>query len=173
MCATQIARLLKKRYVDEIFLLGLLHSLGQIVFLAQNETSKDYKLVLDKIKSDGVDYATAEQEVFGFAHPLIGALVAKKWNFSPETCQVILHYRDPLEGAAPTNEQEEKTAIVRLADAIAHSAGIGSPEGYGEQDGEIKKCLAYLQAEGNTEELLEKLVTETREQFENEGSIYS
>lgn len=173
MGATLIARKLKKRYVDEIFLLGLLHSLGQIVFLAQGDTSKDYKLVLSKIQEESSDYATAEQSVFGFAHPLIGALVAKKWNFSPETCQVILHYRDQLEGGAPTNEQEEKVAIVKVADALAHAAEIGSPEGYPDQAEEIKKGLQYLQAEGNIDEMVETLITETREQFDNEGSIYS
>ncbi|MCI5064838.1 HDOD domain-containing protein [bacterium] len=177
MCATLIARKLKKRYVDEIFLLGLLHSLGQIVFLSQTDTSKDYKLVLNKIQETGCDYATAEQEIFGFAHPLIGALVAKKWNFSPETCQVILHYRDPIEGAAPTEEQEEKIAIVRLSDAIAHRAEIGSPEGYTPQDEDIEHCLKYLKFSETTgtdsAEVVETLIAETREQFDNEGGIYS
>jgi HD-like signal output (HDOD) protein len=173
MSATLIARKLKKRYVDEIFLLGLLHSLGQIVFLAQSETAKDYKLVLEKIKNEDCDYSTAEQEVFGFAHPLIGALVAKKWNFSPETCQVILHYRDPIDGAAPTNEQEEKTAIVRLADAVSHAAEIGSPDGYHDQTEDMKQCIKYLQIEDDPEQFIEKLMEETKEQFENEGSIYS
>ena len=55
---------------------------------------------------------------------------AKKWNFSPETCQVILHYKDPLDNDKPDSEIEEKTAIVQLSDLIAHAAGVGSPEGY-------------------------------------------
>lgn len=173
MCSTQLARSLKKPYVEEIFLLGLLHSLGQIVLLVQSETAKDYKLVLKRIKEESVDYSTAEQEVFGFAHPLIGALVAKKWNFSPDSCQVILHYCDPLEGAKPASELEEKTAIVRLADLIAHAAEIGSPEGYPDPKPGILETMKYLQIEADHEEFLEKLVASTREQFEEEGSIYS
>ncbi len=173
MCSTQLARSLKKPYVEEIFLLGLLHSLGQIVLLVQSETAKDYKLVLKQIKESSVDYSTAEQEVFGFAHPLIGALVAKKWNFSPDSCQVILHYRDPLEGAEPASELEEKTAIVRLADLVAHAAEIGSPEGYPDPKPEILQTMKYLKIEADHEEFLEKLVASTLEQFEEEGSIYS
>lgn len=42
-------------------------------------------------------FADVEQDTLGFAHPLIGALVAKKWNFPLETCQVILHHHDPME----------------------------------------------------------------------------
>ncbi|MCB0310909.1 MAG: HDOD domain-containing protein, partial [Bdellovibrionales bacterium] len=106
MCATVISKRLRKRFQEEIFLLGLLHSLGQIVLLAQKDTAKDYKLVLEKIRDEAYEYAPAEQEIFGFAHPLIGALVAKKWNFSPETCQVILHYCDPLDSSAPESELE-------------------------------------------------------------------
>ena len=62
---------------------------------------------------------------------------------------------------------------MRAADAVAHAAEIGSPEGYPVQVDDIKKCLTYLQAEGDSDELVETLITETKEQFENEGSIYS
>jgi HD-like signal output (HDOD) protein len=172
MCATQIARELKKRYVEEIFLLGLLHNLGQIVFLAQSDTAPQFKEVLQHINAKDVDYATAESAIYGFAHPLIGALVSKKWNFSAETCQVILHYTDPLDGEKATTEQEEKTAIVQLAELIAHASQIGSPEGYPDPTEKITRAAKYLGVEDDIPAFVDKLITQTKEQFENEGSIY-
>lgn len=172
MCATLIGKKLRKPYVEEIFLLGLLHSLGQIVLLAQPETSKDYKLVLEKIEKESLDYQQAEQNVFGFAHPLIGALVAKKWNFSADTCQVILHYRDPLEGTQAETPLDEKTYIVQVADLIAHKAKIGSPEGYPEPDQSLTDAIQYIGFTRDPGEVLEELLEETVAQFESEGSIY-
>ena len=173
MAASSIAKHLKKKYVEEIFLLGLLHSLGQIVLLFQAATSKEYKLVLEKIKSSQCDFATAEQEVYGFAHPLIGALVAKKWNFSSDSCQAILHYCDPIPNQKPESELEEKTLVVQLADLIAHAAGIGNPPGYPERREHILSLARILgfQEEG-LNEALEAIIASTKETFERERHIY-
>jgi HD-like signal output (HDOD) protein len=173
MAASTIAKHLKKKYVEEIFLLGLLHSLGQIVLLVQAATAKDYKIVLDKIKSNQLDFATAEQEVFGFAHPLIGALVAKKWNFSSDACQAILHYCDPIPAQKPESELEEKTLVVQLADLIAHAAGIGNPEGYPDKKEQILTIARLLGfQEESLSESLEKIISSTKETFERERHIY-
>ena len=173
MCSTILAKTLKKRYVEEVFLLGLLHGLGQIVFLHQQDTSKQYKEVLAMVQSGEHEYAEAEQKIYGFAHPLIGALVAKKWNFSAETCQVILHYRDLPEGESPDNELEEKTAIVQLADMLAHKAGIGSPEGYPQMDAQISMLATYLGVDpAKAPELMTTIVKDTQTMFNNERSVY-
>lgn len=172
-CATRVARKLKKRYSDEIFLLGLLHSLGQIVLLVQEETQREYFKVLAKIKESNVDFVTAEQEVLGFSHPLIGALVAKKWNFSADTCQVILHYKDPVDIDNMQSTAEEKTIIVQLSDLITHAAGIGSPEGYPDERGKMMALAVYAGFDPKTaDEDLDALIAETKEQFEKEKGIY-
>ncbi|MBN8549582.1 MAG: HDOD domain-containing protein [Deltaproteobacteria bacterium] len=171
--ATYICRKLKKRYHEEIFLLGLLHSLGQIVLLFQKETSSDYKNVIKLVRDSHLDYNTAELQTFGFAHPLIGALVAKKWNFSSETCQVILHYKDPVEGAKPETELDEKTAIVQLGDMMAHVAGIGTPEGYPSQMENILPLAKYLGFEQkDLEATLEEMINLVQQQFEKERHVY-
>jgi HD-like signal output (HDOD) protein len=173
MLATNITKKLKKRYVEEIFLLGLLHSLGQIVLLYQEDTKKDYPLVMKKIAASNCDYAAAEAEVIGFTHALLGALVAKKWNFSPETCQVILHYKDPVEGDKPITELEEKTAVVQLADLLAHMSGIGSPEGYPKESEKIKELSKYLGVpEKDIDAVTAEIIAETQKQFDNEKHVY-
>lgn len=172
MCATTLAKKLRKSYIDEIFVLGLLHNLGQIVLLAKNESAKKYIEVVARIKEHGEDYVTAEQTVFGFSHGLIGALVAKKWNFSDETCQVILHYKDPIEAPLRT-VIEEKTAIVQLGEALAHLVGSGNPEGYPDQRSEAVSLAALVGFSPETADAdLTQLEDGIKEQFSSEKHVY-
>lgn len=174
LCAYQVAKHLRKGYGDEIFLLGLLHSLGQVVFLSNNELATEYKKVIELVKNHHLDYVTAEERVFGFGHPLIGALVAKKWNFSSETCQVILHYHDPIDRGDFGNLQEEKTALVQLADLMVHASGIGSPEGYPVDLDAIKRLAGLV---GFKTETLDKdiadLIASTKQKYEAESHLYA
>lgn len=171
MFAHAVARKLKKRYVDEVFLLGLLHSLGQIVLIAH--APNEYKTIVKMIDQQKLEFVTAEQQVLGYAHPLIGALVAKKWNFSADTCQIILHYKDQIDGPKPETEEEEKTAMVQLADMLTHLAGVGTTAGY---PADIKKAATialYLGFDPKTvEATLQELVVAGKEQYQKESSIY-
>lgn len=171
MFASKIARKIKARWVDEIFLLALLHTLGQVVLLSRKETSSDFQKVNDLIKSKAYDYTAAEQEVYGFAHPLIGALVAKKWNFPAETCQVILHYKDPVE--ALESDVDKQIAVVQLADALSHRASIGSPEGYPDHtDLSIKLATHLGIPKADAEKELSTLIEETKAQYDAEKQVY-
>jgi HD-like signal output (HDOD) protein len=172
MCATAISKKLRKRFVDEIFLLGLLHSLGQIVLMFNKETTADYKKVFGLVCGGEHDFVQAEDEILGFSHPLIGALVAKKWNFSSDTCQVILHYRDPIE-AKPESEHDQKTAIVQLADMMTHAAEVGSPPNYPKVRSEIDRLALLVGFEPTTATAtLDELITDIRKQFDQEKHIY-
>jgi len=172
MCATSISKKLKKRFVDEIFLLGLLHSLGQIVLMFNKETVDDYKNVLQLVSEGDLDYVSAENDVMGFAHPLIGALVAKKWNFSAETCQAILHYRDPIE-TKPDSDHDQKTAIVQLADLMSHEAGVGSPPNYPKARADIERLAVLVGFDPKTvKATVDELLEETKKQFDQEKHVY-
>jgi HD-like signal output (HDOD) protein len=173
VAASLISRKLRKKYVEEIFLLGMMHGLGQIVLLSQKATIDDYKKVVQLIETNQVDYVTAEQQVLGFAHPLIGALVAKKWNFNPDTCQVILHYADAIEYLKPESELEEKTAMVQLADLVTHAAGIGAPPGLMISREQIEKVAVYVGFDPVTVKVqIEEVIKETQTQFQNERHVY-
>ncbi len=172
MCATAIARKLRKPYIDEIFVLGLLHNLGQIVLLARKESSGRYGEVLQRIKNHGEDYVTAEHHIYGFSHTLIGALVAKKWNFSDETCQVILHYKDPIEPPLRT-ASDEKTAVTQLAESLAHVIGSGNPEGYPDQKKEMLSIAPLVGFDpAKAEEILDQVGQSILDQFTQEKHVY-
>jgi len=169
--AVIIASKLKKSYRDELFLLGLLSSLGQLSLLDQ--VPQEYDKVFDLIEEKKIDYATAEFELFGYTHALVGALVAKKWNFSEESCQVILHCKDPISGIKPQTGADEKTAIVQLAHLIAVKAGIGVFGSYPDVTERINKIAIYVGFLPEVlEETLEELIKTCKEKFESERSAY-
>lgn len=171
--ATQVAKKLRRRYIEEIFLLGLLHNLGQFVLLTKPDTAKEYIQVIEKVQANSVDFATAEQEVFGFSHPLLGALVCKKWNFPPEVCQVILHYKDPWTEDKPGNEQDDKSAVLAAGEMIARRAALGTPPGYPDQTENIKALLVVLGVDvAQVESVLEEIQKDVIEQFNSERSVF-
>ncbi|MGI6525503.1 MAG: HDOD domain-containing protein [Bdellovibrionota bacterium] len=170
IAATIITKKLRYPYVDELFLLGLLHSLGQIVLATQTELTKGYLQVLQLIKERHLDYVNAEQEVFGFAHPLIGALVAKKWNFPGDSCQIILHYKDPVESFSSEIEQDKKAMIIQLADMLCHHAGLGSPEGYFTDERKIELLQEKLNL--SPKEAPTEIIQETSRHFRDERHLY-
>jgi HD-like signal output (HDOD) protein len=126
--ARRLAEEIATQHPEEIFLMGLLHCLGQFALLANPKTSLAYRGVLQRIQDSGVDYVTAELEVIGFSHNMIGALVANRWNFSSELCETILHYTDPVKPMV--SHAGQKRLLVKLADLLAHAALVGRPQGY-------------------------------------------
>jgi len=158
---------LRKSYRDELFMAGLLHNLGQIVLLSHDEIGPEYPGVLHRIRETQTDYATAEREIIGFSHPLVGALVARKWDFPTATCHMILHYDDPFEGIG--SELDEKTALLKLAATVSLEAGIGFTEGHPTISDATKDVARIL---GLVDDL-ENITQETKEQFDAEASLYS
>ena len=148
---------------EEVFLMGLLHCLGQFVFLANPQTRSAYAGVLRRIKEYGVDYITAELDEIGFSHNLIGALVANRWNLPSEICQVILHYPDPLEPVISSAGQ--KQALVKLADLLAHAAFIGRPPGYPIQIELIQQMASALGVNPRTDRGAVELIVMARNQL--------
>jgi HD-like signal output (HDOD) protein len=123
-----VTTFLEKADPDTARLCGLLHNLGQIIMLSQPQVRKDYPAVLKYIEEHGVDYAEAERVVIGFSHPLVGAMVAHRWQMPLSICNTILHYADPFEGLE--NKQDEQVALIKLSAQLSLCAGLGFPVGH-------------------------------------------
>ncbi len=149
-----IAQHLRASYAEEAFLNGLLHDLGKLVLLRQ--VRDKYKNVLAAVLQ-GVPFYEAEEKELGFTHSLIGALVAQKWNFSQDTCQVILHHHDPLPSPI-TEEIYRKTAIVQAGNYLAHALNYGHFKTYPDMQPEFTKTMSQLNIDpDNTMRLVEKI----------------
>ncbi len=123
-----VATFLGKTYQDTARLCGLLHNLGQIIMLSNPMIRSDYTAVLQHIKDHHVDFCEAEREIIGFSHPLVGAMVARKWQLPVSICNTILHYAEPFDGIE--TPQDEQTALAKIAASLSMCAGMGCPPGH-------------------------------------------
>ena len=75
------------------FTAGMFYEVGQLVldvFIPER-----FADILQQQKASGLDLVEVEQTKLGFDHALIGAEMAKRWNFPPEIEHAIHYWRTP------------------------------------------------------------------------------
>lgn len=81
------------------FTAGMLHDIGQLVLAIC--LPDQYAEAVARAQADGSDLIAAEEAVLGFHHGMLGAEVARRWNFPPEIEQAIRDCRSPRDEALP------------------------------------------------------------------------
>ncbi len=95
---------------EKAYLAGIVHDIGE-VFLSFY-LQKEFQKILESMKDEPTTLIDIEERFFGTTHCEIGELIAKRWNFPPEYCEVISCHHAPQEASIdPT-----LAAIVNLAD---------------------------------------------------------
>ncbi len=168
--ATLIAGQSKLKNRDEAYLLGLLHNIGQLLLISQ--APAEYARVFDEVEIGEVDYTTAEKSVLGFTHTALGALVARKWNFPKDLTQAILTYKDPLSSSTQFFTPDTRVAVLQLADAVTHQAGLGQPVGYPDESEIILGAARFLELDKKPD-FMGSLVEGVRASFDNTRAIYN
>lgn len=114
--AQLLARHIRARDADSLFLAGLLHGVGRLVFYARRPV--EYRALLAE-KPDGEKaMAAAEQRTFGFTYARLGAALLESWGLPERICTAIEHQLEPE--AAPATFTRE-VAIIHIANDIAAS----------------------------------------------------
>ena len=170
-----IAQRLKRPDAEEVFVCGLLHNLGQI--LLATASPKQYEQVLEEIEVSESEYTAAEEKIFQVAHPILGALLLRRWNFAPHFARVVIACMDPLdetESAEAAPREEIHAHIVRLADLLCHAAQIGSPAGYPLDPIAIDRRIVRLGLNGDLDAAVaaEELLGEAKLLFEQNFALY-
>ena len=105
---------------------GLVHDIGKLV-LNQVLAPESQAAVARVIEERGSAGVAAERSILGTNHAEVGAFLLKKWNLPEEIIDAVKNHH-----ATPVGNAPRLSAIVSLADAIAHSAastpGSVSPE---------------------------------------------
>lgn len=113
------------RCPDLTFTAGLLHDLGKIaigVFVAGESAE-----ILSRTRQGGMAFVAAEREVLGLDHAQVGGTVAQAWNLPPAIADVARWHHAP--GEAPETADRLLVDLVHVADALAHSLGMGTDVG--------------------------------------------
>jgi len=111
---------------ERLFLAGLLHDIGQLIYFDQFETKATK--ITQLVSQLGVDVSVAETKVLGFTHQDIGSALCKRWNLPEWLEQPIKFYHKPSQAKG----FEHESHLVLLANAIAEQqygglASLGQP----------------------------------------------
>ena len=114
LIAQGIDRFLGKRYADSIFICGILHNVGQLVFFRRlPELSREINLMLqaqEHVLPD--DEVTVEQSIIGFDHYQTGAALTALWRLPEIITKSISTHSEP----DTINRHHEIASIIRFAD---------------------------------------------------------
>ncbi|ADH87084.1 HDOD domain-containing protein [Desulfurivibrio alkaliphilus] len=93
---SQIAKYLANHFRcqdDAIFLSGLIHDIGKIVFDAYFRD--DFKQILTLVASRHQSFSKAEKEVLGVTHYQVAAKLLHQWDFPPQVVSPVLYHHAP------------------------------------------------------------------------------
>jgi HD-like signal output (HDOD) protein len=100
---------------------GLLHRCGHLILCQAFPTAAQQQFRCRPLL-DGAALAAREQQVFGIAHPTVGALWADQLAFPADTSAAMLDYAAPPDGVTPGCRL---AGVVGLASTIATAAVAG------------------------------------------------
>ncbi len=97
---------------ESIFIAGLLHDIGRIVLLMNNQSK--YQEYLEFISKDPeIDIITTEENIFGIHHGEVGKIVFQKWNFPNELIDAVSQHHN-LHVDSPNKKTVEIVGLANL-----------------------------------------------------------
>jgi HD-like signal output (HDOD) protein len=119
IAARVIATYRREPNIERFYVLGLLHDIGLLILY--QEIPSVASTILKKCCQEGLLLYTAEEEVLGYNHALVGRLLLKEWRL-PESAQeaVGCHHCPLLATSYP-----DEAALIHVADILATSMQMG------------------------------------------------
>ena len=122
-CATA-ARLIavRKRIgeVDKLFLVGLLHDIGKVIF--SKYLPEEYASIFQQAKDSEAPLYRLEKEALGIDHAVLSGVLMKRWNF-PENLLLPSHFHHNSISCPPF--YQSFALIVEFADYVSLKSKIG------------------------------------------------
>ncbi len=122
LATANVARLLCSTYAKgeadsgDCYVAGLLHDFGKVVFA--QFMAAEFRQALLRGVTDGVPLYQAERDLIGVDHGVVGAMLAKKWQFPNSLVECIRDHH--VENAVPSAMLD----CLRVADQVCRGAGL-------------------------------------------------
>jgi len=120
LAARTIAKNMKERHVEPYYIAGMLHDVGSLILY--KEVPEKAQEILARCKNEGLPQSTVEEEVLGFTHAQVGAVVFSEWGLPKGLIEAVQFHHYP----ARAEEHPLYPAIVHLADIIAYEMNLGT-----------------------------------------------
>lgn len=118
MVSKIIAEKIGYRELEKAYIAGIIHDLGE-VFLS-NYMPEDFARVLKQLDATHKKLYDIEIELLGTTHCELGLCMARKWNFPPPYCDVILNHHT----IGDAEVDQLLCAIVNVADLFCSVRGL-------------------------------------------------
>lgn len=118
--ARELAVQRRGKNVEQLFVAGLLHDIGELIIITKN--GKQANQALSRCRDSGELLYEAEQEIMGYDHAEVGYALLETWNL-PEVIQEAVGYHHHPEMA---KRHPVEAAIVHVADIMAIALQMGS-----------------------------------------------
>lgn len=114
--AQEIARAAKIGDPEHFFVGGMLHDIGLYVIFESSASLASE--ILDQARNKGKSLYSAENELLGFDHAILGGVIIKDWNFPRSLVVAAAGHHNPEKA---TNDPD--AGVVHIADFIARALG--------------------------------------------------
>lgn len=125
MEARHLARESRLAAVDEAYLAGLLHDIGQPLLAVMHRGT------MQRIMSDSADSAQdareREHSELGISHDVLGAAMVDRWSLPGFLADAIRYHHEPVEALA---DAHPLVRIVHVANLLAHSGAEPKAEAF-------------------------------------------
>ena len=120
LAARTIAKNLDEEKVEPYYIAGMLHDIGSLIIY--KEVPDKAREILALCKKEGLSLSQAEENILGFTHAQVGAIVFTKWGLPKNLIEGIQFHHHPSKAEA----YPLFPIIVHLADIIAYEMKLGS-----------------------------------------------
>ena len=103
---------------EELYVAGMMHDVGMLVL--DRFCSDEFDRAIQFARSQQIPLHMAERFAFGYDHCQVGAMLVAKWSLPTVVARAIEFHHNPT----ADTESQLATAIVCLADHLAHRAGL-------------------------------------------------
>lgn len=138
IAARELARRCHLPEGERLFLAGLLHGIGKLIFYTQ--CANQYRKVLQLVEREGLNTVAAEQQVFGFTYAEVSAALLKIWRFPERLWMAVAHHLEPASAPSYWLEAVIVHAAGYVADSLQPNANV-DPKGLSESTVSLANML--------------------------------
>ncbi|NIQ02208.1 MAG: HDOD domain-containing protein [Nitrospinaceae bacterium] len=162
LAAKTIAKNLEERQSEPFYLSGMLHDIGSLIIY--QEIPEKAQEIISRCQSENLPLDQVEEEVLGFTHSQVAAVIFKKWGLAPGLIEAVQHHHHP----SKAREYPLYPAVVHLADIIAYEMDLGS----GGEPGVPHLDQGAVRRVGLNRQFLTDIQDYVRDQVEETVSIF-
>jgi len=113
---------LKKEFIEDSYVGGLLHDIGKILLLGIN--SKLLMRIKEICVKKNIPVRILEDITSGYNHALIGSMIAEKWNFPKKYIEILKFHNRPMN--YDSNENRDLIFCIYFANILNHEENVQS-----------------------------------------------